>query len=77
MTIQIRNPETGEVIEVAQEHFDQVYSAQGYEKVDSDKSLGDMTRDELNARATDAGVDNPESLPNKDAVIEAIESAQK
>ncbi len=77
MTIPIRNPQTGEMLEVSEEMFDQVYSAQGYEKVDPDKSLSEMTRDELNTHAASVGVENPESLPNKDAVIEAIESAQK
>lgn len=37
--------------------------------------LESLTRDELNAQATAAGVASPESLPSKAAVIEAIENA--
>ncbi len=32
------------------------------------------TRDELNEAAADAGVPDPESLPNKEAVLDAIEA---
>jgi hypothetical protein len=38
--------------------------------------LEGMTRDELNAEATAAGIPDPASLPNKDAVIAAIQAAQ-
>jgi hypothetical protein len=34
--------------------------------------LDDLTRDQLDALATDKGVDDPASLPNKDAVKAAI-----
>jgi hypothetical protein len=34
--------------------------------------LDSLTRDELNARASAAGIDAPESLPNKQAVIDAV-----
>lgn len=34
------------------------------------------TRDELNAQAHDAGVENPEGLANKEAVIEATREAE-
>jgi len=36
-------------------------------------NLSSMTRDELNAEAARRGVEDPASLPNKDAVIAAIE----
>ncbi len=35
--------------------------------------LKKLPRDDLNEAAADAGVPDPEALPNKDAVIEAIE----
>lgn len=38
--------------------------------------LADMTREELDAYAESAGVENAASLPNKGAVIEAIEAAE-
>lgn len=37
-------------------------------------ALRAMTRDDLNARAAEVGVADAETLPNKDAVIEAIEA---
>jgi hypothetical protein len=37
-------------------------------------NLSAMKRDELNTYAAEQGVDNPESLPTKDAVIEAIQA---
>jgi hypothetical protein len=37
--------------------------------------LDDLTRAELNERAAEAGVESPESLPNKGAVIGAIREA--
>lgn len=36
--------------------------------------LSEQTRDRLNAIASDLGVEEPDKLPNKDAVIEAIEA---
>ncbi len=33
-----------------------------------------LTRDDLNEAAADAGVPNPDELPNKEAVIDAIEA---
>jgi hypothetical protein len=44
---------------------------------DSDKDPKDLkklTREELDAAAADAGVPAPEELPNKDAVIDAIDA---
>lgn len=38
--------------------------------------LSNLTRDELNARATRAGVENPDALPNKAAVGDAIRVAE-
>jgi hypothetical protein len=38
-------------------------------------SLKKLGREELNAKAAELGVDSPEQLANKKAVIEAIESA--
>lgn len=37
--------------------------------------LASLTRKELNAMATDLGIEKPADLPNKDAVIAAIEEA--
>lgn len=37
----------------------------------------DLSRDDLNARAAEAGVENPEALPNKAAVVDAINAASK
>jgi len=42
---------------------------------DGDEFAG-LTRDELNAVAADAGVEDAEKLPNKDAVVEAILEAR-
>lgn len=39
-------------------------------------TLGDLTRDQLDDRARAAGVDEPEKLANKQAVIDAIETAE-
>lgn len=39
-------------------------------------NLADLKREDLNARASVAGVDDPEGLPNKDAVIDAIRQAE-
>ena len=36
----------------------------------------DLTRDELNDIAREAGVPDPDSLPNKEAVIEAVEEVR-
>jgi hypothetical protein len=38
--------------------------------------LDSLTRDELNARAAAAGVDDAAGLPNKQAVIDAIRAAE-
>lgn len=38
--------------------------------------LEDLTRAELDRRAGEAGVEDPERLPNKDAVIEALHGAE-
>lgn len=39
-----------------------------------DKDLSKLKRDELDEVAADAGVPAPETLPNKEAVVEAIEA---
>lgn len=36
--------------------------------------LTTMTRDDLNAHAADAGIADPDKLPNKDAVIAALDA---
>lgn len=46
------------------------------EEEDHPPSLSKLTRDELDALATEAGVEGAKDLPNKDAVIAAIEEAQ-
>lgn len=40
-----------------------------------DVALEDLTRDELNERASAVGVEDPEKLANKGEVIDAIEKA--
>ena len=40
------------------------------------EDLSDLSRDELNTRAEEAGVENPEDLGNKSEVIAAIEEAE-
>lgn len=42
----------------------------------TDQDLNAFKREDLNALAKEAGVSDPESLDNKDAVIEAIELAK-
>lgn len=76
MTIRIRYPETGQELEVTEETFKDVYEAQGYERVDAAATLDGMTREELNAHAASVGVEDADKLPNKAAVIEAIEGAR-
>lgn len=44
---------------------------------DDEPSLAGMTRAELDAEARRAGVADPDELPNKDAVREAIEKARR
>lgn len=49
-------------------------------KADDDDDQGDgldkMNRDELNAAAAEAGVEDADKLPNKDAVVAAIREAR-
>jgi hypothetical protein len=40
------------------------------------EDLGDLSREELDERAIEAGVEDPEDLPNKQAVIDAINEAE-
>jgi hypothetical protein len=40
------------------------------------EDLHELSREDLNDRALEAGVDNPEDLPNKQAVIDAINEAE-
>jgi hypothetical protein len=40
------------------------------------EDLGDLTREQLDERARTASVVEPEKLPNKQAVIDAIETAE-
>lgn len=40
---------------------------------DAAPNLNDMSRDELNAYAERLGIPDPEGLPNKGAVVQAIE----
>ena len=42
----------------------------------AEPALTDLKRDELNAIAAELGIDAPEKLPNKPAVVEAIEAKQ-
>ena len=53
--------------------------SEGFEVPDAaaepERTLEDLSRTELNQRAIDAGVDQPEQLPNKGEVIASIEDA--
>lgn len=42
----------------------------------AEKPLNKFNREELNAKAVEVGVENPEELENKRAVIEAIEGKE-
>ena len=70
--IKIQHPETGEVIDVADDTYTDVFGPQGYTPVDSVRSLSSMTRDELNAHAEAAGISDPASYPSKTALYDAI-----
>ena len=48
----------------------------GAEPTEDATDLARMTRADLNEYAAHRGVDSPESMPNKDAVIAAIEATQ-
>ena len=54
------------------------YSGQASEepKVPGEPKLEDLSREELDAKASELGIDKPEELPNKKAVIEAIKNNQ-
>lgn len=66
----------GRELEVTDETFTDVYQAQGFEAVDESPNLDGMTRDELNAHAASLGIDDPESQPNKAALIDAIQGTE-
>lgn len=38
--------------------------------------LNDLSRNGLNAKATELGIEDPEKFPNKDSLIDAIKNAQ-
>lgn len=44
---------------------------------DNDEALGEKTREELDSLAEQLGIENPKGLPNKAALVSAIEAAQK
>lgn len=44
---------------------------------DEEENLHSLTREELNERAEAAGVDAPDKLPNKGAVVDAILAAEE
>lgn len=48
-----------------------------FEKVGEPDSLDNLSRTELNQLAVDAGVEKPEKLPNKGAVLDALRDATK
>lgn len=72
--MKIRN-NAGQVLDVSEELFAEQYELQGYWRDDPEPNLEGMTRDELNAHAASVGVADPESFPNKAALIEAIAAA--
>ena len=48
------------------------FIAESHEPNPSPDELAKLKRDELNALAAQQGIEAPEQLPNKDAVIEAV-----
>jgi hypothetical protein len=44
--------------------------------VGAEVDLASLKRDELNAHAAELGIEDPEKLPSKNAVVEAIEAKQ-
>jgi hypothetical protein len=53
------------------EHLDQLATAEPVEEPET------LTRNDLNAKALEAGVESPEKLANKQAVIDAIQAAEQ
>ena len=71
-----RHPETGHEVEVTEQEYAATYAVQGFVPVEAPEDapkLEHMTRAELDDRATELGIADAASLPNKAAVIEAIE----
>ena len=61
---------------VSRKAYEGVYQyREGWTLVDDQPDLDKKTRDELNAIAAEKGVESPEKLDNKAAVIAAIEKA--
>jgi hypothetical protein len=77
-----RHPNTGSEIETNEADFAANLALQGFVPVDAAPddaeapNLGAMTRDELNEYAGSIGVAGAADLPNKAAVVEAIEGAR-
>lgn len=60
-----------------EQHAGSTPAAAAPETAESDEDLHSLTREELNDRAEAAGVDAPDKLPNKGAVIDAILDAEE
>lgn len=66
----------GRLLDATEEDYESTFKAQGFEPVEPTEAgpdLEKLTRDDLNALATDKGIADPAALPNKAAVIEEIE----
>jgi hypothetical protein len=74
-----RHPHTLAEVDATEEQYAASLANQGFVQVEAPAEetpdFKNMTRDDLNAYATDHGVEGAKSLPNKAAVIEAIEGA--
>ena len=73
--VKVTRPDGSETT-VSRASYEGVYKyREGWALVDDQPDLTNKTRDELNAIAADKGISDAASLPNKDAVIAAIEGA--
>lgn len=74
--MKIAHPERGEV-DVTPDEYEAVYRHDGWSPVEVvAPDLSAMTREELDAYAESCGVADAAKLPNKAAVVEAIEATQ-
>ena len=73
--VQVKRPDGAE-LSIARAAWQGVYQyREGWALVDDQPDLTSKTRDELNTIAAGKGITDAEKLPNKDAVIAAIEGA--
>jgi hypothetical protein len=73
--MKIRHPD-GRELDVTEQEFVATHQAEGFVPVAEGPDLAGMKRDELNEYAASVGVEDAASLPNKQAVIDAINERQ-